>query len=480
MADATSTRVSIVRETEYGVLPANPQMQMLRFNSSNLSANITSTTSDEINDTRNISDSSMVGVENSGDIETELSLLSHDQLIEGAMFSSWSRMPEVTNKAVNSPIASISDDTVTLVSGGAVFEPGMIVKLSGFAEGSLNRKAVVVSSSATELVLDRSLGTAASAPIGTRIKAVGVQAETDDIVATANGLTSTILDFTELNIAVGCWVKLGGSATATRFTRTENNGFCRVSFIGENMLTFDIVPEGFDADSGSGKTIEIFTGDYIRNGTTRHSYSVEQLYLDTTPVVRQMFRGVVVGSLSLSMEAQSIVTCSFNLMGSESEYMDVAPTGQSYYRLSNTEILNTSSNVGRIAEAGARIAGRNCIMSAAINLDNNLRGRPCIGSLAYRDIGAGRCNVSGNLNTYFGSAILAKKILSNEESSVDFRFSGLDSSTVIYDLPRLKFTEGSTPISGIDSDVMLDAGFQALVHPTENYTLHIQSFDVTE
>lgn len=478
MADATRTRISIIREADYGVLPATPAMQQLRFNSSNLSTSINSVTSDEIDDTRNISDLSMVGIENGGDITAELSFLSHDELVAGALMNDWVKQPELFNLVDEVPIVSISGNNITVTTGGDDFSAGDIVRLMGFGNPANNVRTVVTAASAAEISVEASLATTTEVNASARIRKVGVRAPQDDIAASVSPtrITSSVLDFTAMDLEPGVWVKLGGSDPDNSFTASANNGFCRILSVEESVLTFDIVPAGFVADAGTGKSIDIFIGDYIRNGVKKLSYSIEQLYMDADPEIRQMFSGVRIGTMEMSLESQAIVGLTFGTMGSNSDYLDDAPTGQSYWRETLTEVLNTSANVGRIAEDGVPLAGTNCIMSASINLDNNLRGKTCIGQIGYVDIGTGRCSVTGNLNTYFGNKDVAEKIVNNEESGIDFIITGSDGGTVLVDIPRLKFSEGSTPIQGIDTDVMLDASYQGLRHPVFGYTIHMQTF----
>jgi hypothetical protein len=483
MTDATRTRVSIIREDVYGELPTSPSMQQLRFNSSNLSNSINSVTSNEIDDTRNISDLSMVGIENSGDITAELSHLSHDELVAGVMFSEWVSTPERFNKFEDDEITDLTTSVITIsAESDNDFAVGDVVRLFGFSNSANNVQTTVTNATPTSVTVAATLVATAVVNAGARIKKVGVQGASGDMsiaISPPRLISAASVDWTEQNIVPGTWVKIGGANTANQFATDAVNGYCRVIAVGVGTLTFDIVPTGFAADAGSGKTIRVYVGDYIRNDVIKHSYSIEQLYLDTSPVVRQMFHGVRIGTMEMSMESQSIIGITFGTMGSASSYLDSPPSGQTYWRETLTEVLNTAANVARIAENGQTLAGTNCIMSMTVNIDNGLRGKTCVGTVGYVDIGAGRCNVTGSLNTYFGSKYIAEKVINNEESGLDFVTVGTDGAAILVDLPRLKYSEGSTPITGIDTDVMLDASYQALKHPTLGYTIHMQRFSAT-
>ena len=78
------------------------------------------------------------------------------------------------------------------------------------------------------------------------MKVVGFQAASGDITATATGLGSTSLDFTTLGLAVGQWIKIGGSATADKFATAALNSTARITAIAATALTLDHLPHGLD------------------------------------------------------------------------------------------------------------------------------------------------------------------------------------------------------------------------------------------
>jgi hypothetical protein len=97
-----------------------------------------------------------------------------------------------------------------------------------------------------------------------------------------------------------------------------------------------------------------------------------------------------------------------------------------------------------------------------------------IGQIGAYGIGTGRCVVTGTLTTYFGDGSIVAKILAGTASSVDFVAKDAAGNSLLVDLPRLKYTSGSTPAPGQDQDVVVDANFQAIKHSTLGYTIHMQ------
>src|SRR6185369_10204563 len=146
------------------------------------------------------------------------------------------------------------------------------VLASGFATPANNGLFVVSSSGSTTVVFPASSFTAeASPPAAANIRVVGFQGASADLVADAtsgNHLTSTALDFTTLGILPGMWAKIGGASAAFQLATAADNDFVRILSAVAHSLTLDRVPVGWGADSGTGKTLQVFLGDFLTNGST--------------------------------------------------------------------------------------------------------------------------------------------------------------------------------------------------------------------
>lgn len=483
MSETNRTRISIVRESTFGTTPASPAMLEIPFNSSSLTSSPNTTVSEEIRSDRQTADLFLVGEESSGDISGELQGLAYDKLIEGAFYNSITKSEEVENETVGGSVtidSSAVDGSVVVSSGGDNFAADDIVRLSGFSNNENNQQFVVTSSTTTNIDGASGTVTEASSPVGARVKKVGVKGAAGDIVAATgpNSLTSTSLDFTTLGLTEGMWLKLGGSASANQFDTAANNDFVRILSISANQLTFDIVPTGWSADTASGKEIYIFIPDYVRNGTTQFSHSIEQSYLDIGR--HQKFTGMVVGSMSLSMDSQSIIGTTFTFTGKRGEYDTSGFSGATYFRRQSRTALNTSSNVGKFAEGGTEISGTNLVTSASVDITNNLRARTAVGSLGATSIGAGTSDITGSLSTYFDTEDLLNKVISNTDTSMQFSLKDNGGAVTFLDLPRMKFSSGSTSISGRNDDVMAELEFQALADPVLGFQAQMLFFDSVE
>jgi len=481
VSDSNRTQIGIIEETTFNTTPNNPAFQTLRTTGHpNFGYNPLTRVSNEIRSDRQIPDMIFVGSESGGDINFELSVQALDTILEGALFNDWIVNATLVNAGSGDVIETVTeaDDTYTVASGGASFPANGLIYASGFTESTNNGLKEVVSSTETTIVIDNGCSDE-TPPAGARIRLVGLQGESGDITAHFGVKTfeirSTLLDFTDFPIAAGDWIKIGGTAPGTYFDTAAINGWAKVASVSATEIALSVAPTSSIVDTGTGKTIQIFFGDKITNGTTKKSYSIERQYLDHSPPTYEVFTGMTVNTFQFQAQPQEIMTASASFMGKEAAASTSRISGATSLPTTTNDLLNTSSHVGRIAEAGAAVGSPNYVIEASIQINNNLRRVNAIGEVGAIAINAGRCNVSGNLNTYFGDLTLYNKLLNNTATSYDLRV-GRDNKHVIIDLPRIKFSSGSPEVSGPDTDIPLNLGFQAMRDPTLGYTIKVQQF----
>lgn len=482
-------RLSKVRESTFGVTPTSPAFKTQRQTSSSLAVNPQTVVSNEIDSNREVKDLILVGLEAGGDIGGELSFGAADDDLEEALQGTWAAKPFRDNGGVaDSVITAVaaSTDTYT-VNTGVAFVAGHLVYASGFATAANNGLFVAqTGSNATTVVAPASPGlTDEAAPPGAAVlRVVGFQGAAADLAATTaggNALTSTALNFTTLGLNVGEWVLVGGTAANTSFATAGSNGWCRVSAISANRLSFDRTPSGFATDTGTGKTLQVFAGDFLTNGSTQRSNSFERQYLDHSPVTYEYLRGQVLDQFSVNVPQQNVVTYTKTYMGADGVTMTSRVAGATDIAAPTGDVLNSSSNVGRLGFDGSALVGPNFVSQATINIANNLRRQNAVGSIGAIGIGNGEFNVSGTLETYFGDKGVLDKVVGNTLTSFDFRVGRADGTKpqIIFDLPSIKLSSGSPSVSGKNADVMVSAGFQAIRSATYGYTMSVGRFFYT-
>jgi len=287
-----------------------------------------------------------------------------------------------------------------------------------------------------------------------------------DISIDADSIDTVGEDFTTLGVAAGDWVYISG------FTSSALDGFYKIN---GTVTTTELPIEraAGAAVESAGASVTIKVGDTLVNGVTAKSYTLERSYEDQSTVLYEYLRGMMPGTFSLTAASKAIVECSFGFLGSTQEYTETRVSGATSSSAGSFSVYNASSNVGKIAEGGSPISGSNFVTEATIEIDNNLRERNAVGHLGAVSIGSGEFNVTGSLNTYFDNKTLAEKVVANTETSISLAFKASDGATLIFDLPRVKFSEGSPEVSGKNEDVMLNLAYQAILDETLGYTLKI-------
>lgn len=482
MGDTNRVALRIVPEVTPGTTPATPAFQQLRITGTpNLAFAPTTVTTNEIRPDRQVTDLILVGAEAGGDAGMELSASALDTIIEGAMLNTWTRR----NNRTGANVTSISANVITVVTGTA-FAVNDLIALNGF--GDANDDIVfpaVATTNATTITAASGLTNNASPAASAQVRNVGVQSAAGDVEAAIgpNRLTSTVLDFTTLGLTPGQWIKIGGTAAITGFLTTANNDWVRIgpasSDITANAVNLDVVPSGWAADTNTAQTVWLQLGDYITNGTTLTQYSLEREFSDIT--VFEYFTGMAVNTLNFQLSAQSIVTATAGFLGFNANINTSRFAGATTVAAPTENVVNTSSNVGRIGRSGTPIVGPNFVLEATMAINNNLRRQNAVGNLGAIGVGIGEFGLTGTLNTYFGNKDLIDDVLNNTETSLDFRFEGGTSilttkRTVLFDMPRVKYSSGAPAVPGKNQDVLQNLGYQAIRQSVLDYTLLIQQF----
>lgn len=483
----SSNRVKLakVRETTFGVTPTNPALKAIRQTSSGLALNPTTVISNEIRSDRQVADLILVGYQAGGDVGGEMTFKSMDDDLEESLQGTWVTNPYIEVLTLDTEISDLTATTATVVTPlGTPYKVGMLVLANGFTTAANNGVVARVSSStATTIVFPGATFSAegAAIPVGASLRVVGFAGAASDLVATVTGgnaITSTALDLTTLGLAAGQWVKVGGVAAGTQFATAVNNDWCRISAVAATRLSFDRVPAGWAADTAVGKTIQVFVGDFLTNASTKRSNTIERQYLDHSPVTYEYLRGMMLDRYSATIRAQTIATYTKTYIGSDAAVQTARFAGASDVVAPTNDVLNAASNVGRIGFDSAVVASPNYVMEATFEYSNNLRRQLGVGTLGAIGVGDGEFTVSGKLTFYFGDKTVLDKLMNNTLTSFDIRIGRTDSynESLVFDFPSIKLMAGSPSVSGKNTDVMLDASFQAIRDATLGYTASVGRF----
>jgi hypothetical protein len=486
MASANRTRLALVRESTIGVTPGSPRMRTMRITKESLNFAPNYINSDELRSDRMLGDPIKVMQASTGGVDFELSYPNDNsplsELYRSAFFNPWVNTPTFDNDGTADSVitdAGTVANTYSVVSGGAAVVAGHMVRATGFAQSANNQIFKAASSSSTTIV-GTTLGLVAeTAPAAAaKLKVVGFQGASGDITATSTGLASTTLDFTTLGLVPGKSIKIGGTATTDKFATAADNDWVRITAITAHAITCDNLPATWATDAGAGKTIKVWFGDHIFNGTTRTSLTIEKGFLGQAVPTYIVNTGMVVETLVHTITSKQKITgtCSFIGMGggqttAQLGVPDAATTGQ---------VMAANANVGRLSEAGSQLTSPNWALDFSVSIANNNRTNESVDQASPVDVVDGECTVTGSINTYFGSNAVLAKFYNGTQTSIMCRVAK-NSQALIWQLPHVTLDGGGNPVaSGKNTDVMAQFNYSATLDPVLGIQIQLDRVEYFE
>lgn len=264
------------------------------------------------------------------------------------------------------------------------------------------------------------------------------------------------------SFTVGAWVRVKSASQAA------NNGIFKIT--AKTSTTLTIANSAGVAEATSTATVSQKT---MRNGTTKQSLLIEKQYEDlTTNFVN--FRGMRVAGLSLSMQAEAIVTGTVRFMG-KSGNLATATVSGSLTAPSANDSMTASLNVGSIVEGGVALS--TALKSITLDLNNNPRALTGIGKSSAIGVNLGSIALTGRVEAYFEDQALLTKVYNHTSSSLEFRLTDPQGNVFVITLAQLKFS-GNPSTPGIDQDVMLPLDYACERQSTDNYMIQIDALAV--
>lgn len=478
-------------------IPGGPfNLNQLRFTGTpNLAFTPNTIVSNEIRPDRQISDLILVGAEAGGDTGYELSYQAFDDLITGALFNVYT---ETVRKVGTGEITAFGAGTIT-VDAGTDFQVGQIVRLTDLATGAIGAGVYEITGIATNVLTVAPLTADTNAIAGTETADADTALEVSGFKAQANGdITLTVTGSDAVfqfpagalddaygpgaPLTAGAWIKFAGFATA------ENNVWVRAREVdlAADTVTAD-TQTGMATDAAATEQVEAFYGSRVENGAqaiSAHQFAVERRFEDHNPVTRELFLGMALNNLSIQLQPQAIAVGSVTWFGFNANVSDnfAGAYPELYANLPidipapQFDVYNTSNDIGRLGRGVDPVdaAGVNFVLESTIELNNNLRRQPAVGVFGAAGIGAGELSVTGTLNTYFDNKEILEVILNNEETTLDVITQGGDGRTMVFDLPRIKFSAGAPDVPGKNQDVTIPGTYQALLSSFYGYTISVQ------
>lgn len=435
--------VASVKEDTVGTTPGSPRMRTRRPSTEDMRAAGVYAASNEVRSDRQVADPIQVSRKSGGAMTYPMVFPFPDSPthtdLESAFYNTFVRRPERFNDGGLTPITNIATtNTVLTVSSGTTFQLGHLVRFSGMGVAGNNGVFRCTTASATVPRFVGSGITNETPPAGARVKVVGFQGTSGDITATATGLGSTALDFTTLGLSVGDWIKIGGSNAGTRFATAALNGVARIAAIGVTALTLDNRPTGWTTDVGSSKTISVWIGDTLVNGTTQIGQTIERGLLDVSGGTTEYtpYVGQVVSEWSFRAGANAPIETSVRFDGlgvttPSTSPLDASPDAaqlQSTFpvfvgRMHIIAAGGLTGGFGNNVSLTAPAVGTGTCRTASIRLNNNPVLREVLGAAYPRGISGQSINISGSFEEYYST-----------QATASYNRNGTVTSLIVYAL----------------------------------------------
>jgi len=459
------TTLQAAIETSPGVLPGSPTWKQYQPNDiSDFAATIATVARRPISPNRMAQKGTVTDLDSSPAFNTDLTYEATRDFLEGFAFAVY------TGPAVFGPFET-NDVTAATVSGYTVSAGGALVQNTlvyarGFST-SANNGLKVVGAGSTGTNIDVSGLTAEpSPPTNAEVAVAGFQGASGDIGLDANGdLTSIVLDFTTLSLSVGQFIWVGGETAGTQFATAAYRGYARILTIAAHLITLDKRDWTVAAaDNGSGKTIQVFFGRFLRNVAVtdgdflERSFNIEAGWQDLIAVGTDGYEyaiGSYCNTVAFNIPLTDKVTldCGFVAMDVEAPTSTRKTNASTPILAVDSTAYSSTSNVARLSVAKLDETGLTTwFKSLTFTLNNNVSPEKVVGLLggAFMNVGNLDVTISGQILFTNGDVVAA--IRNNTTVTMDFALRN-ENGAMVVDVPEMTLGDGSRDLV-VDATVL--------------------------
>ena len=338
--------------------------------------------------------------------------------------------------------------------------PKTLVVAKGYLVSANNGLKVLAADLAAAGTTLRVAGVSAETPPSNAVvELAGIRAATGDLAITVSGATATLtsgnngvtggdqVNFTTIGIFLGQFIYLNGFAGA---------GFARVTSIAAASVGLDKLDAAIVTDNGTGDTVDVHYGRFIRNVASDHNADDDR-FLQVTSQFElalpdlggvgtpnyQYAKGNLASRCQIELPLTSIARARALYLGTDTTNPSGSrATGAATPILPlRRDRMATSSNVARIRTSQIAAVANVGFKDLTLVLDNNIYQEKVLGKLgalvATPDIFA--VELSGS--ALFTEASLISTIRNSDTVTTDFILKNADGAVAI-DLPSIRFGSG--------------------------------------
>ncbi len=474
-----STSIQAAREETFGVLPTTPSWKLLQPNDiPNFGKTLTTKARNPINRLRQMGKGSIVDMDSGFNDPQDFIIELVKDWIDVFCFANFSSVAAFVPTACTT-------SAYTVAAGGALDE-GTLVFARGFFNTANNGLKIVDSGSGATTIPVTATLIAETVSTTVELDVCGVQGASGDIEVDASGnITSTTLDFTGLNLSVGqvMYVGDGDSTSAFSFTTAADSGIVRILTISANEITFDKSDAAFTVDDGTGKTIRLFFGPFVKNVATDDADFLEQsvqfeiAYNDLDPTEYEYSEGNYPNTFTLTTNLNDLATVEMDFVGKDTSDPTTTRRAEAANGIEPIKVasINTTSDFARLRLAKADETGLATYVKAfVLTIDNGISPEKVLNQLDAAFMNYSNFNVSAEITVLFTDTEVITALNNNETVSVDFCLHS-DDGCVYFDVPSMVLG-GGTKNFPINESVNISLSGQSFEDETFNSSIGVSYF----
>jgi len=277
------------------------------------------------------------------------------------------------------------------------------------------------------------------------------------ITDSANGLAANAW-------VVGQFLRVTGFATAGTF-------FAEILTIAAGSVT--IAPLSDVASEVAGDSVTITPMNYVRNGTTKKSFTIQKAFTDLAVPELWNFTGARISKWELELETGSILKTMFGILAKDAAMTETQFAGATTPAANTNTVLNAVDNIASIVFDRDPGGATYYFNSLKISMDNSLRGQEAVGTLGFIGVEAGRLMLEGDIELYFENSSLFDKFRAATAFSLSFLARDAAGNSYIVTIPRAKYTSMEIVAGGNDQDIFATAKFEGIINTAGTYQYQI-------
>lgn len=495
-------------ESSVGVLPGSPTWFLTEPNSiGKFGAEVSSVARRPISKSRQRQKGTVTDLDSGVELEHDLTKTIFTDQIEAFVFA------EAANANLSFRANAINGTGLVIAAASAnqagklqfvSTGPKSLMYLQGYTNAANNGLKVLTADTAAAGTAIAFSGAVAETPAtnsNARADLAGVRAATGDLAVTVSGTTGTLtsgnngvtgsdrVDFTTLGLTVGQFIHIGGLAAGQQFS--AGVAYVRVLTIAAQTLTFDKLVGTLVTDAGTGDTVDLLFGRFIRNVAVdaaaddnryvERTYQFEAAFTDLGGVGTPKYeyaKGNFASELTFNVPLTDKASMSLKYVGTTSATPSTTRATNASTPVSPllTTAFSTASDVANIG-TDAITSTNTCFKSVTLTLKNNVSPEKCLGTLGASFMNAGIFEVDLEAQALFAESTILDSIRNNTTVTFNLIMENANGAIAV-DLPAMTVTGGDREFPE-DKSVLVNLKFTAFAHPTFNTSIGISLFPVT-